>query len=95
MIYFNILIICSRQYVSHAICSVLCTPARNAKDPFSKHFLIHLNQISQVRVPEYRAAGSSSEFPPAKVAVGRNRTHRSQFQVTGSVVLSFQTTSSV
>lgn len=81
--------------MSHAFCSVLCTPAGNVEDPFSKHFLVYLNQICQVRVPGYRAAGSSSEFPAAKVVVGGNRTHRSQFQVTGSVVLSFQTTSPV
>lgn len=40
------------------------------------------------------AAGSMSEFPPAKVAGGGDRIPRSLFQASGYVVLSFQSTSS-
>lgn len=83
------LIICSRQYLSHAICSVLCTPVGDVKVPFLEYFLVYPSQICQVRVLGCRVVGSASEFSQDKIAVRTGPTG----QVIGLVVLSLQSMS--
>lgn len=69
MIQFNMLITCSRQYLSHTVCSVLCTPAGDVKAPFLEYSKVHPSQMCQVRVPRCRIVGSESEFSQHTIAV--------------------------